>query len=505
MNKPRNILFLQVDQLAAQYLGCYGDPVCIAPNLSALAARSAVFETAYCNSPLCAPSRASMAAGRLCSDIGAYDNATEFAAQTPTYAHVLRNAGYRTALSGKMHFIGPDQYHGFGERLTPELYPADFSWQPKSCNTGKGDTNDPRVVLVAGAAQHTVQMDYDRLTADQAIAFLTDPGDDPFFLQVSFTHPHDPYLADLDSWQAYDGVAIPAPHPPALDWEDHDAHARRLLQDFGLAGITFSQDQIANARRGYYGAITYVDRLIGEVMAALDQSGHADNTIIVFTSDHGEFLGARGLWMKKHFFEPALRVPLMIAGPGISACRVDGLCSLIDLLPTFASIAGQDISDLSLPGLDLMPAARGDALPSRPVYAEYLAESTLGPLVMVREGRWKLITGTHDPDLLYDLETDPYELTSLATDPAQSSVLADLKALVAERWDLEQLGAAIAHSRAERRLTHAALSKGIARTWSHGEIYGQEVPWYRGTQGYNEWAYAYDPAPGLPPNEHEEV
>ena len=186
-----NILFIQVDQLTATALRAYGDTVCHAPNLDRLAQIGTVFEAAYCNFPLCAPSRFSMAAGQLCSTIGAYDNAAEMPASIPTYAHYLRAAGYQTALSGKMHFIGPDQYHGFEKRLTPDLYPADFSWVPFWGDEGDRDTNDQRAVLVSGVCERSVQIDFDEMVTAQAIQHLYNlaRSDDtrPFFLQVSYT------------------------------------------------------------------------------------------------------------------------------------------------------------------------------------------------------------------------------------------------------------------------------------------------------------------------------
>ncbi len=192
--KNPNILFLQVDQLGAGFLPAYGNSVCRSPNIDGLAAGGAVFERAYCNFPLCAPSRFSMAAGQLASAIGAYDNAAEMPASVPTYAHYLRRLGYHTALSGKMHFIGPDQHHGFEERLTPDLYPADFSWGDE----GDRGTNDPRSVTISGICSRSVQIDFDEEVTHRAIGYLYDRARretrQPFFLQVSFTHPHDPYL-----------------------------------------------------------------------------------------------------------------------------------------------------------------------------------------------------------------------------------------------------------------------------------------------------------------------
>ncbi len=195
-----NILLIMADQLTALALPCYGHPVVKAPHIARLAEDGVLFENAYCNSPLCAPSRYSMLAGRLPSRIGAYDNASELPASALTIAHGLRAQGYRTALCGKMHFVGPDQLHGFEERLTTDIYPVDFGWTPD------WDRPEERIdwwyhnmqsVRQAGIAEATNQLDFDDEVAFQAIRFLQDHAraDDPrpFFLTVSFTHPHDPY------------------------------------------------------------------------------------------------------------------------------------------------------------------------------------------------------------------------------------------------------------------------------------------------------------------------
>ncbi len=172
MAEKPNILFIQVDQLTASSLRAYGDQVCHAPTLDSLADNGAVFENAYCNFPLCAPSQFSMATGQLCSNVGAYDNAAELSASIPTYAHYLRELGYQTSLSGKMHFIGPDQFHGFERRLTADLYPTDFSWVPNWGDEGKRDTNDPRSVLISGICERSVQIDFDEEVTYKAIQHI---------------------------------------------------------------------------------------------------------------------------------------------------------------------------------------------------------------------------------------------------------------------------------------------------------------------------------------------
>lgn len=492
-----NILFLQVDQLAAQYLRCYGDPVCQAPNLDALAAAGTVFDTAYCTFPLCAPSRASMAAGKLCSEIGAYDNAGELPASQPTYAHYLRAAGYQTALSGKMHFIGPDQHHGFERRLTPDLYPADFSWVPNWGDEGARDTNDPRSVTVAGVCARTMQIDFDELVTHSAIQHLYDiarSGDDrPFFLQVSFTHPHEPYLCQEADWARYEGAEIPLPAVPALPEAAHDAHAVRLLKDFGMLNVRFSDDSIRRARRAYYGAISYLDAKIGEIFEVLTCTGQAARTVIVFTSDHGEMLGERGMWFKKHFYEPALRVPLIVAGGGFGPGRVATPASLVDLLPTFMGLAegpGWTSPVEPLDGADLAALPED---PQRVIYAEYLAEATTAPIFMVRQGRYKYIWSADDPPLLFDLAADPAERQNLAGAAAHAEAQARLHGLVTARWDSAALAARIRLSQKRRRLVLASDLQGQRPRWNHDEAPGDQVVWYRGETSYNAWAFDYLP------------
>ena len=495
--KP-NILFIQVDQLAAQFLRCYGDKICHAPNLDRLAAEGTVFETAYCNFPLCSPSRASMATGKLCSEIGAYDNAAELPASIPTYAHYLRAAGYQTALSGKMHFIGPDQHHGFEKRLTPELYPADFSWVPNWGDEGDRDTNDSRAVTIAGVCERSMQIDFDNLVTYHAVQHLYDiarsDDDRPFFMQVSYTHPHEPYLCQQEFWDLYEGVDIPLPDVAALPEEQHDAHSVRLLSDFAMLNSQFTDDDIRTARRAYYGSISYLDRMIGQLLETLEGIGQKDNTVIVFTSDHGEMLGERGMWFKKHFFEPSLKVPLIISGGAFGAGRAATPASLVDLLPTFMGIAegtGWTSPVEALEGEDL--ASKLTAEPDRPIYAEYLAEATTAPIFMVRQGAYKYVYSEDDPPLLFDLKADPSEKHNMAGHPEHAEIESRLRALILQKWNSAALSEQIRLSQKRRRLVLASDQQGVRPRWNHGEEPGSEVMWYRGETSYNEWAFSYLP------------
>ena len=201
---PPNILIIQADQLSAPHLSIYGGSACQTPHLDKLAAKSAVFLNAYCNAPLCGPSRASMLTGQMPSEIAVYDNACDFSSSIPTIGHMLQSQGYRTMVSGKLHFIGVDQNHGFEERLTSDIYPTDYSWTPswgdeKLLNdyflASSSELRD------AGIAETSVQLDFDREVADRAIEKLIDIGNardqDPYCLIASFTHPHDPFVIIL--------------------------------------------------------------------------------------------------------------------------------------------------------------------------------------------------------------------------------------------------------------------------------------------------------------------
>jgi choline-sulfatase len=500
--KNPNILFIQVDQLAATALSAYGNRFSKTPVLDRLAQDGVVFENAYCNFPLCAPSRFSMATGRLASDAGAYDNAAEFAADIPTYAHHLRKAGYQTSLSGKMHFIGPDQFHGFEKRLTADLYPADYAWVPNWGDEGERDTNDPRAVRIAGKAARTVQMDFDEEVAQKAVRHLFDlaRSDDtrPFFLQVSFTHPHEPYLCKPEFWDLYEGVDIPLPEVPELSEAEHDPHSVRLLKDFGMLDADFTEEEIRTARHAYFGSVSYTDMLIGQVLDALEEAGFAENTAIVFTSDHGDFLGERGLWFKKHFFDHSLKVPLMLSAPWIKPGREATLASLVDLLPTFNGLAqGAPWQDASLPleGADLTGLMTApDA--ERAIYAEYLAEATEVPIYMIRRGRYKFVTSAADGHMLFDMEADPNERVNLAADPAQMDRVERFAAEAAAKWDDAALTARITASQQRRLLIRDAGAQGDPVCWNHGETGQEDVPWYRGRQGYNEWAFDHLPPAG---------
>jgi len=467
-NKRSNILIFMVDQLNGTLFPDGPADWLHAPNIKALAARSTRFRNAYTASPLCAPGRASFMSGQLPSSTGVYDNAAEFASSIPTYAHHLRRAGYQTCLSGKMHFVGPDQLHGFEERLTTDVYPPDFGWTPDYRKPGERIDwwyHNMGSVTGAGVAEISNQLEYDDEVAYHATRKVYDLGrrqdDRPWCLTVSFTHPHDPYVARKKYWDLYKDCDHLLPEVPDLGYEAQDAHSKRIFDANNWRDFDISDDDIRNSRRAYFANISYLDDKIGEIIEALRGTEQEEDTIIMFVSDHGDMLGERGLWFKMSFFEGSSRVPLMIAAPQMKPGCVTTPVSNIDVCPTLCDLVGVSMDEV-LPwtaGESLVPLGQGGSRET-PVLMEYTAEASYAPLVSLRLENWKYNACALDPDQLFDLDADPHELTNLAGDPGHAETLARLRALAAERWDLDRFDADIRKSQARRWVVYEALRNG---------------------------------------------
>ncbi|WP_171103425.1 choline-sulfatase [Ruegeria sp. HKCCD7255] len=477
MTRP-NILVIMADQLAPHFTGTYGHKTAKTPHLDALAARGMRFDAAYCNSPLCAPSRYAFMSGQYISRIAAYDNASEFKASVPTFAHYLKSLGYRTCLSGKMHFVGPDQMHGFEDRVTTDIYPADFAWTPD------WEAPDERIdkwyhnmqtVKESGLAHATFQIDYDDEVAFAAKRWLFDAARDkaqgqgaPFAMVASFIHPHDPYVARPEWWNLYsdDDIEMPA-FLPAL--EEQDPFSRRLMDGIEASYVPLTDEEVRRARRAYLANVSYFDSKIGELVQTLEETGELDNTVVIVTADHGDMLGERGLWYKMNFFEHSARVPLVVAGPDVAIGTVQNAVSLVDLLPTFIDLAGGDASMLGEPidGRSLVPLMRGEDDPIDEAIGEYCAEMTGYPVIMIRRGSLKYIHCDSDPPQLYDLSNDPMETRNFAAAPDYADAASDFAAEIAARWDGAALRTQIIATQRSRRALHAAMEAGVSEPWDY--------------------------------------
>ncbi|KAF9886885.1 hypothetical protein FE257_011008 [Aspergillus nanangensis] len=533
--KP-NILYIMADQMAAPLLAFHNKESRIkTPNLDQLAEEGVVFDSAYCNAPLCAPSRFVMVTGQLPSKIGAYDNASDLPADTPTYAHYLRREGYHTALAGKMHFCGPDQLHGYEQRLTSDIYPGDYGW---SVNWDEPEIrpdwyHNMSSVMEAGPVVRTNQLDFDEEVMYKSTQYLYNHvrqrNDQPFCLTVSMTHPHDPYAMTKEFWDLYEDVEIPLPTHGAIPQDQQDPHSQRVLKCIDLWGKEMPEERIKAARRAYYAACTYVDTNVGKLLKVLEDCGMRDDTIIVFTGDHGDMLGERGLWYKMNWYENSARVPMIVHAPKrFASRRVPQNVSTMDILPTFVDMVGASlIPGLPMDGVSLMPYLTGsDGVKTDTVLGEYMAEGTQSPVVMVRRGRWKFVYSLIDPPMLFDIEADPHEKVNLVaglTEPVPTAALLKPSAAtplppaalptpadspsasplpqasypfptpprtpspakgmltttdpvkllayfteeVHTRWDLERIRDDVVRSQRRRRLVYSALIQGTPSLWDH--------------------------------------
>jgi choline-sulfatase len=468
VTKPNFVIFM-LDQLAPQFLPTYGHKIVKTPALSAFAEQAVVFDAAYCNSPLCAPSRYVFMSGRLPTAIGAWDNAAELRAETPTFAHHLSALGYDTTLSGKMHFCGPDQLHGFHRRLTTDVYPSDFAWVP--------DWDRPErrldwfhnmdVVRQAGICTRSAYLDFDDEVVFQAKRYLFDAARQravaasaqPFCLVVSLISPHDPYLARKEHWDRYRHDDIDM---PKLRFGDApaDPHSARIIKGIGMQDPPPSDDEVRNARHAYYGSISYIDERFADIMQALNESGMADDTVTIVTADHGDMLGERGLWFKMNWFENSARVPLLMHAPArFRPHRVAAAVSLVDIMPTLVELAAgaaKPHDEAKSDGRSLVGHLCGTGGTDE-VIGEYTAEGARAPSIMIRRGTLKYIHSPGDPDQLYDIEVDPLERDNLAQNDAHAARIASLRQECARRWNMDEISQAVLASQRRRRYLNDIL------------------------------------------------
>jgi choline-sulfatase len=475
MDKRPNILHIMADQLNSSALAAYGNQVARTPHIDSLASRGVLFENFYCNFPLCAPSRTSMLTGRQASRLGVFDNACDFPSQAPTLPHYLSALGYHTVLSRKMHFIGADQLHGYQERLTTDIYPADFGWTPdwKQTVPVAATGVSLRSVVEAGTCIRSLQLDFDDEVAQKSVQWLYDYGRKadakPFFHTVSMTHPHNPYVTTREYWDRYRHEDIDLPRVGPIPYEKLDAHSQRLWKAYKFSEYNVTEEDVRKSRHAYYGMTSYIDDQVGRILGALRDMELEGNTVVIFTSDHGDMLGERGLWYKWMHYEGACRIPMIVALPGGKASRVKAPASLMDFLPTVVDIAGKIEPVAPLEGQSLLPVIRGGAsLPyDRPVYAEMNADGTFSPSFMVRKGDWKLIACEGDPPMLFDLANDPDELKNLAGKPDVAGVQSELQALIDSNWNAAALKQEMHDSSRRRLFVQSARDASGAPAWDY--------------------------------------
>ncbi|WP_309118892.1 choline-sulfatase [Paenibacillus sp.] len=484
-----NIVMIMVDQMAYDCIGALGHPVVKTPNIDKLVREGVAFSNAYCNSPLCAPSRASFVTGKLPSRIAAYDNGSELPASTPTFLHTLRRAGYETILSGKMHFVGPDQLHGFEHRLTRDIHATGFELTP---DWSRGAYPNPgtgvrRLKARAGLETWNNHLAYDEKVASRALEKIRDlggvPAEErrPFFLCASFFHPHDPFVITEKYWNMYKDADVPAPRVPATAPEEMHPFDQWIQKHHEADAFPLTEEELIANRRAYYGMVTYVDDKVGQLVDELARLRLLDDTVVALTSDHGEMLGERGMWFKRTYFDPSAKVPLVLSCPGRfrAGAVAREAVSLVDLTATFLDLAGVPDAERigETDGSSFLPVlVREGAEWKDEVVCEYYGEGALRPMAFVRQGRFKYVhVQGHEP-LLFDLEFDPDERRNAIDDPALQHTAARLRERLHGLVDFDRIEVDVLRSQRERKLIGEALATGTTAKW-HPPIAGLSREW----------------------------
>ncbi len=434
-----NVLFISVDDMNND-LGCFGHPLVQSPHIDRLASNGVAFANAYCQFPLCNPSRSSLFTGLRPDRTKVFNLTYHFRQGLPdvvTMPQMFRNNGYYVARVGKMYHYGNpgdigtnglDDRASWTERYNPAgrdrtaLEPGITNYTPQR---GLGSSLSWFNDREGRDEQHT-----DGKVADQVIALLKEHRDDPFFIGAGFYRPHCPYVAPGEYFDLYkpEQISLPAITPETKS--RYPAPALAFMKPWPYMGAT--PEQVMDCKLAYYAAISFVDAQIGRVLNALDSLGLTENTVVVFWSDHGYHLGEHGLWFKQSCFEEAAKAPLIISAPGYTTagetCRRP--VEFIDIYPTLAALAGLTPP----PGLDgkslvpLLADSRADW--NYPAYTQ-IQRGTI-PGHTVRTALWRYTewdSGSAGQEL-YNEETDPQELDNLAADPRYAAVVAEMKALL---------------------------------------------------------------------------
>jgi len=466
---PKNLLVLMSDEHNPRALGAAGHALAQTPNLDRLAVRGTRYTSAYTTSPICVPARAGFATGKYNFQIGYWDNADAYDGAVPSWHHLLRARGHRVVSIGKLHFRGlPGDDHGFSAELLP-MHVVDGIGDVK----GLVRRDIPRrngydkLARLAGPGESPYTR-YDREIAARAQAWLREEAprdrDRPWALFVSFVCPHFPLIAPQAFYDLYPHERIslpkqylPAERPDHPYLRDYDAC---VAYDLGFGG---DHAKVRRAIAAYLGLVSFMDDNVGKVLLALEEAGFTGDTRVVYTSDHGDNAGARGLWGKSTMYEESAGVPLILAGPGIAAsARCATPTSHVDLFPFFLEGAGVPVPQEGYLGISPLALTAGKQA-GRAVLSEYHAIGSTGGVTMLRKGRWKYVHCVRYRPQLFDLESDPEELVDLAGDPAHRARLSELEAELRRFCNPEEVDARARRRQAELLARYGGREAALAR------------------------------------------
>ncbi|AOB31757.1 sulfatase [Bordetella sp. H567] len=433
MNKAKNLLIVMNDEHSRKALGCYGHPFVRTPNLDKLAGRGMQFNNAYSASPICVPARGAIATGRYVHEIGCWDNANAYDGTIPSWHHLLREQGHEVISIGKLHFQREGQDHGFDREIVP-MHLAEGRGAlisllrdptiKRGTSSALADTAGP------GESAYTR---YDREISAHAQVWLRETaptlGPKPWALFVSFVAPHFPLTCPPEFYYQYPLDRIDVPKLHGRQVEHVHPYVKGLWSYHRHADFFKDDMHVRKAIAAYYGLCTFIDGEIGKVLGALDSAGLADETRVIYTSDHGDNLGTRGLWGKNTMYEESVGVPLIVAGPDVPHGVCDTPVSHIDMYPYILESVGAQPDDAVRPGVSLSDIWAGRKAPPF-AFSEYHASGSVDGVFMIRTQRYKYIFHVALLAELYDLERDPEELDNLAENPDYVGVVAELKAML---------------------------------------------------------------------------
>ena len=465
-NQQPNLLYIHTDQHNPYVTGCYGDPLIQTPNLDRLAASGVVFDNTYCPSPICVPSRMAMLSGRHPYQNEVWTNSHILDSAIPTLAHAMGAAGYRPVLVGRMHSIGPDQLHGYSERLVGDHAPNHIGGRDLGRGVLAGTAGPERISLIRSGAGQSAYQVHDEYVTAATVDYLNRLGVQrkagsglvPFSISVGFMLPHPPYVARREDFTTYaDRMTMPS-KPLPFDQVKHP-FLRAWREHTGIAEV--SDAEILRSRAAYWGLVHRVDVMVGQILSALEANGLADNTLIVYTSDHGDMQGEHGLWWKHVFYEESVKVPLIMSWPGVIAAgqRSQRVVSALDVTATL-------LDALNAPALPNSPGRSflGLISPIRTTppwedvaFSEYCADEYVPQVIdngrsyqrMIRLSDWKLIYYHCMEPQLFNLADDPGELVDRADDPAYQEIRAELTTRLLDGWHPDAIAARMAELRAD--------------------------------------------------------
>ena len=480
---PANLLIIMSDQHNRRMLGSYGNRIVATPNLDRLAMRGALFESAYTPSPVCVPARAAFATGKYVHQIGTWDNAMAYDGSIPSWHHLLRKSGRHVVSIGKLHFRSKDDDNGFSEEQIG-MHIID----------GEGDLlglvrdedmpkrgGSYKMARMAGPGE-SMYTTYDREIAARAQVWLRQEAGKhtqrPWIMFLSFVCPHFPLTAPPEHFYRYYDQELPLPKLYERRHEPLHPYLEDYRKSFAYDEFFETPDMVKRAQAGYLGLCSFLDENIGKVLAALEAAGLADNTRVVYTSDHGDNLGARGLWGKSTMYEESVAVPLIVAGPELpTGVRAATTVSLLDLYPFIMASVGAVSPETVTPShpgrciTNVLVAPQRD----RVVFSEYHGMGSKTAAYMVRKERHKLVHYVDYEPQLFDLESDPEELADLARKPGAKLTLEDLTAELHRICDPDEV------NRRARRDQQQLLAR----------VGGKEFVIKRGDLGFS-------PPPGMP-------